>query len=165
MIDGVNDIEMVEFAAGDTLFMEGETTFHFFIIQSGEVEIFKKNSVGKRLPLAVVGEGSAIGEFAMIDRLPRSATARALTVVAAVKVSESAYQKLIADLPDWAMSVMSALVDRLRQTNEIIRTAGIVDPRIKEKIQTVEYDPDAGTFVGDNPFLNEDDTPEDPTHR
>ena len=162
MTNASDEIEMVEFAAGETLFMEGETSFHFFIIQSGDVEVFKKNSIGKHIPLAVVGENSAIGEFAMIDRLPRSATAKALTFVSAVKVSEEAYQKLFADLPEWAVSVMRALVDRLRQTNEIIRAAGIVDAKIKEKIDSVEYDPDAGTFVGDNPFLNTDDGPEDP---
>lgn len=143
-----NQIETVTFNPGDILFQENEKSFHFFIIQEGQVEVFKTSSDGQKLPLAVVKEGTSIGEFAMIDRNPRSATARALTVVQAAKVSEAAYQQLLSELPDWAVSVMGALVDRLRQTNEIVRRSGIVSPSVKREIESIEFDPEAGTMTG-----------------
>ncbi|MEK7354996.1 MAG: cyclic nucleotide-binding domain-containing protein [Bdellovibrionota bacterium] len=150
-------IEQVAFEPGETLFHENEQSFHFFIIQDGQVEVFKTGTGGVKIPLAVVGEGTSIGEFAMIDRLPRSATARALTKVVAAKVSDAAYQELIQDLPDWAVSVMRALVDRLRQTNEIIRRSGIISQDVKKEIDAVEFDPEAGTEVDTNPMLGSDD--------
>ncbi|MES2962847.1 MAG: cyclic nucleotide-binding domain-containing protein [Bdellovibrionota bacterium] len=146
-------IEQVAFEPGETLFHENEQSFHFFIIQEGQVEVFKTGVGGVKLPLAVVGDGTSIGEFAMIDRLPRSATARALTKVVAAKVSDQAYQQLIQELPDWAVSVMRALVERLRQTNEIVRRGGIVSKDVKQAIDAIEFDPDASTEVDTNPML------------
>lgn len=149
------DIEEVIFQPGEFLFHENEQSFHFFIIQEGQVEVFKTSQEGEKLPLAVVRESTSIGEFAMIDRLPRSATAQALTVVRAAKISDGAYQELLRELPDWAISVMKALVERLRHTNEIIRRSHIVDKTLRQEIQAVEYDPDANTITDENPLLND----------
>lgn len=163
MDSGEPQIEDVVFKPGDILFHENEQSFHFFIIHDGKVEVFKTSPEGQKLPLAMVAEGTSIGEFAMIDRLPRSATARAITEVRASRVSDIAYQKLLSELPDWAVSVMSALVERLRQTNEIIRRHNIVAKEVKREIDAIEYDPDASTLVGTNPFLKteeEDDNPD-----
>lgn len=150
-------IEEVVFQPGEVLFQENEQSYHFFIVQEGQVEIFKTSPNGTKVPLAVVEEGTAIGEFAMIDRLPRSATAQALTAVRAAKVSDAAYQELLSELPDWAVSVMRSLVERLRQTNEIIRRAGIVDAKVRREIESVEFDPDANTVNTELPFLGSDE--------
>lgn len=114
-------IEQVQFRAGDILFQEDETSFHFFIIQEGEVEIFKRGPGGEELQLAKVTAGNSLGEFAMLDRKPRSASARAITDIVAARVSPEAYDQLLSELPDWAVSVMRALVERVRHTNDIVR--------------------------------------------
>lgn len=115
-----HDIQQVSFKAGEILFHEDELSFHFFIIQEGEVEIFKQSEAGE-LQLARVGPGTSLGEFAMLDRKPRSASARALTDIVAARVSEDAYNHLLSELPDWAVAVMRALVERVRHTNDIVR--------------------------------------------
>jgi CRP-like cAMP-binding protein len=148
-----SEIEDFLFQPGDYLFEENELSYHFYVIQKGQVEVFKTGPDGQRIPLAVVGEGTAIGEFAMIDHKPRSASARALTEVSAAHVSEQTYQQLLRELPDWAVAVMKALVERLRQTNDIIRRAGIVDKKIVREIEAVEYDPDASTLMDETPDL------------
>lgn len=160
-IDSNDSIETVEFQPGEILFLEGEKTFHFYIIQSGEVEVYKSMATGKKVPLAVVTDGAALGELAMFDRRPRSATAKALGFVTAAKVSEEAYKKLLEELPEWAVAVMGSLVDRLRQTNEIVRSAGIVDARIQSKIDSIEYDNEGGTVIEETPFLRADISPDD----
>ncbi len=115
------EIENVQFHAGEVLFDENELSFHFYIIQEGEIEIYKKGTAGNNIILAKVGPGNSVGEFAMLDRQPRSASARALTDIVVAKVSPEAYERLLDELPDWAVSVMRALVERLRYTNDIVR--------------------------------------------
>lgn len=158
---GPNGIELVYFESGEILFNENEESYHFFIVQEGSVEIYKDGDDGVRLPLTVVSEGTAIGEFAMINRSPRSATARAITPVRAAKISEKAYQELLSDLPEWAMSVIKALIDRLHKTNEIIRKGRIVSPDLQREIEATEFDPEAGTITDSAPFLTADGLPED----
>ena len=111
-------------------------------MQSGEVEIYKTSETGEKLTLAIVTEGTSLGEFAMIVNQPRSATAQALTAVTAVEVSEEAYKQLLADLPEWAVSVMTSLVERIRNTNVIVQRAPSVTPAVRLEIETVEYETD-----------------------
>lgn len=138
-------LEEVNFRPGQFLFNEGETSFHFYIIQDGKVEVSKKGAKGEKIPLAVIEEGQSLGEFAMIDRQPRSASAQALTDVLAVKIPESAYEQMLKSLPEWANSVLQGLAMRMRQTNEIIKRHGIVDESIIRQIESVEFDIDAPT--------------------
>lgn len=137
------EIETVEFRAGEVLFEENEVSFHFFIIQEGEVEVYKTSPTGD-VTLARVGPGNSIGEFAMLDRQPRSASAKALSNVTCAKVSPDAYERLLDELPDWAVSVMRALVERLRFTNNIVReiqksTTGTLHSAAQKALDYAEY--------------------------
>lgn len=158
----VNDprIEQVSFKAGDILFKEGEATYHFFVIQDGEIEIYKTGDSGKKVVLGVIGAGSSLGEFAMLDHMPRSATAQALTDVSAARVSEEAYEQLIDELPDWAVAVMRGMIDRLRATNEVIRKNGLASGAAKQHLEAIQFDPNAKDPLDDDdsPFLAGDDT-------
>ena len=145
-------IDVVEFTAGDYLFHEGEAGYHFFIIQSGDVEVFKTKPEGGKIPLAVIGAGTSLGEFAMLDKQPRSATARAITDVTAAKISEKAYEELLQDLPDWAIAVMTALVQRLRFTNELVKQKGVVDENLLDQVEAKQLD-SFSTVTETAPFL------------
>jgi len=67
-----------EFPAGDVLFREGDSGEVMFVIQSGAVRISKSIS-GEDKVLAVLGPGEFLGEMAILNGKPRTATA---TVVA-----------------------------------------------------------------------------------
>lgn len=153
-------IEQVTFEAGEVLFFENEETYHFFVIQDGQVEISKTSPEGKTIVLGVMSEGMSIGEFAMLDHKPRSATARALTTVQAAKVSEDAYKQLITELPDWAVAVMRGMIDRLRQTNDIVRRSGLASDALKNQFAKTEFVageiPHDSSDDDDSPFLSTD---------
>jgi CRP/FNR family cyclic AMP-dependent transcriptional regulator len=149
-----SSVAYLVFEPGEIIFHEDERSFHFFIIQEGEVEVFKLAQNGEELLLATVGEGKSLGEFAMIDRLPRSATARAKTTVRVAKISDKAYRKLLEELPDWAMCVMSGLVERLRQTNDRLRRSTSITPALKQDLEAMEYCLDNDS----NPFLSTSDS-------
>jgi CRP-like cAMP-binding protein len=150
--DWTGELEEVSFRPGDFLFHEHDQSYHFYVIVEGEVEIFKTDADGTVFPLTTATEGSSVGEFAMIDRQPRSASARAKTAVSATKISEAAYAHLLGELPDWAISVLRALVGRLRQTNEIMRRHQVADSTMVLQVDALEYDPDSA-ILDDSPFL------------
>ena len=65
------------FAENDFLFEEGDVGDCAYIIESGSVEL-SIDKGGKILIIATLGEGDVLGEMAIIDKRPRTATARAL---------------------------------------------------------------------------------------
>jgi CRP-like cAMP-binding protein len=75
--DTVVDLEIRHLEAGEVLFYEGEPGDHAYIIQDGLVEISRRVGVAEVF-LATCGPGEIIGEMALIDGQPRSATTRAL---------------------------------------------------------------------------------------
>ncbi len=154
-----DQLRQVTFKAGDILFREHDESYHFFIIQYGIVEIFKTTAEGKKIVLADCGDGNAIGEFAMIDRRPRSATALAKTEVGAIEISEQAYQQLLGELPEWAVAVMRGLVERLRNAHDIIHRIEGIDQKTTQEIESAEYDPESST-VTKTPLDEFDDTPD-----
>ena len=121
LIDG--QILIQEFQSGDYIFFEEDIDFHFYIIDEGEVQIFTKDENGKRVTLANLTAGESFGEFAMIDRAPRSASAQAISPTRVYKISEEGYQHLLSELPLWAQNFMKSFTKRMRHMNLAIKKA------------------------------------------
>ena len=117
------------------------------MIKEGRVEVFRDGGDGQRVVLAIVDEGQSLGEFAMIDKQPRSASARAISTVVAVKVSESSYAELLGELPTWAQAMLEGLVSRLRSANDIIRQHEAIDEMTKTNFELTEFEHDTNTAI------------------
>ena len=118
----VQDIEKVGYKTGDFIFLEGDQETHFYIIETGRVQIFTKKPGGERINICEIAEGESFGEFALLDKAPRSASAKALTDVVLVKVSTAGYEKLLAEIPVWASSMLRSFISRLKNMNDLVKT-------------------------------------------
>jgi CRP/FNR family cyclic AMP-dependent transcriptional regulator len=108
------------FKPGDIIFKEGDKHLHFFIVDEGQVEIFTTNK-GQQVTIAKLGAGESFGEFAMLDKAPRSASARALTNLRVYKISEEAFQEMLGEIPDWAAHMLKSFARRLKQMNAALK--------------------------------------------
>lgn len=124
-----NDILKETYEGGDYIFFEGDIESHFYIIETGQVQIFTKNKMGKRIDILTVQPGESFGEFALLDKKPRSASAQALTKVTLIKVSEVGYEELLGDLPIWASSMMKSFTARLRNMTQLLKDSDQFIPR------------------------------------
>jgi CRP/FNR family transcriptional regulator, cyclic AMP receptor protein len=105
------------FAAGETIFREGESGEEFFVIRSGQVHIRSGDRV-----VETVGEHGIFGELALIDDEPRSATAVAATAVEVVPVERKQFLFLVSETPNFALNLMRVLARRLRaETSELAK--------------------------------------------
>ena len=116
-----SEVQMESYRPGEFIFFEGDIDYHFYIIQEGQVQIFTKHLDGQRVDIATMEPGESFGEFALLDRAPRSASAQALTETKLVKVSEKGYQHLLSELPVWASSMLKNFSGRLKNMNAIIK--------------------------------------------
>lgn len=64
---------------GEVLFREGDDPSTAFLIESGEIEVCTSQGGGRQVVLSLLGQGDLIGEMAVIDDAPRTATATAIS--------------------------------------------------------------------------------------
>lgn len=124
-----DDILKETFESGDYIFFEGDIESHFYIIETGQVQIFTKNKAGKRIDILTVHAGESFGEFALLNNKPRSASAQALSKVSLIKVSETGYEELLGDLPLWSASMMRSFTARLRNMTQMLKDSDQFLPR------------------------------------
>ena len=86
-----------------------------YVVRSGEVDIEIDGKV-----IETLSEGAIFGEMALIDGSARSATARAKTPCEVSPIAERNFLLLVDEMPFFALSVMRALVDRLRRVNKLL---------------------------------------------
>jgi CRP-like cAMP-binding protein len=106
------DKEALSFSARQFIFKAGDPGQTMYIIIEGEVEILIKNVV-----VETAGPGSIVGELALIDDEPRSASAVAKTDCRLVAVDRRRFEYLVQETPLFSLSVMKVLADRLRRTD------------------------------------------------
>jgi CRP-like cAMP-binding protein len=111
-IDLFRKEEAVDFAAGEVIFREGEIGEAMYAIQEGEVELRIGDTV-----LEVLGAGQIVGEMALVDHSPRSATAIARTACKVVVVPERRFLFLVQQTPFFALQVMRVMAERLRRAS------------------------------------------------
>lgn len=106
--------------AGQVLFKAGDKSDGMYLIRRGEVSVYLEQD-GKEVVLASIGEGGMIGEMALFDNQPRSASVKATKEAEVTLISLDDFGKLMKQIPKWFVGLMSALSSRLRQTNERLK--------------------------------------------
>lgn len=105
------------FPRGETIFFEDDPGEALFIVQSGDVKIYRIAEDGREKTLALLGPGEFFGEMALVDGGPRSAIAQALSKTVLYVLHRSDFHKLIASNPSMSLGIIKVLSHRLRQTN------------------------------------------------
>ena len=100
----------IDIAAGRTLTREGDVGREFFIILDGDVEVSRDGRT-----IATRGAGQYVGEIALLDSRPRTATVTAKTDVRAEVLDRREFARLLESSPDIASQVMSTMAQRLSE--------------------------------------------------
>ena len=102
------------FEAGQIIFKEGDPGETMFAVSEGRVDVIVGGAV-----VETVAEGGIIGEMALIDSRPRSATAVAATAAKLVTVDRHQFTFLVQEHPTFALEVMKIMAERLRRADEM----------------------------------------------
>jgi signal transduction histidine kinase len=100
---------------GDLVIEEGASGDSLYIVLSGELEITKRDGE-REVVLATRKAGEAVGEMSLLERTPRSASARALQPSELLEVSPEAFRAVLEANPSTAMTVLRTVASRLRST-------------------------------------------------
>ena len=125
--NGLDDSELEKMAAltelctyppGHILCREGEYEEVFYILAEGTASISKTmgEEEGEKI-LRAAGAGDLIGEMALIQNAPRSATVRAVTECTALEMDKSDFETMLAQSPRMALDIIRITLDRMREND------------------------------------------------
>jgi len=104
------------------LFRRGETGDAMYLIESGRVRISIRDDDKNEVTLAELAQGDFFGEMSIIDGRQRSADAQVIEDSRLAVLSRDAFLSFVRKKPDVALEMLSALTDRLRRTDELLRS-------------------------------------------
>ena len=105
--------DFVTFKAGERIFEAGQPGDYMYAVVEGEVDIVSRGKV-----LETTGAGGIVGELALIDRSPRSASAFARSPCKLVPVDAKRFEYMVQQTPFFALQVMRIMTERLRRWTE-----------------------------------------------
>lgn len=126
---------------GTLIFSEGDIGEQVYLIQSGKIRVFKLLG-NQDKTLAILGPGDFLGEMAIIEKKPRSASAEALIDSNLLVLDPSTFEELIRSNGEIALKVIKRLVSRLRNTDTLLECISLSDPlhRIVALFVSLGYD-------------------------
>jgi CRP/FNR family transcriptional regulator, cyclic AMP receptor protein len=104
--------EPVEVEPNAVITEQGEVGQEAFVVVSGEVQVIVNGH-----PVATAGPGSMLGEMALIDLRPRSATLKALTPVELISYDAKHFRRILREMPDAERQALAERDERFREQN------------------------------------------------
>jgi CRP-like cAMP-binding protein len=172
LFDGLDPHELTRLAGiaretvlhpGDVLFDQGDESDGLYLIVSGLVRIYLTADDSREATINLLEDGEVIGEMALLDGLPRSAGAAALTETKLIFIPRAPFLALLEISPKLARQIILTLCERLRSANAqfdqavfhdlryrlivLLRQLALIHGRVDDDFAVVELDLTQGTVA------------------
>lgn len=134
------------FAAGDAVFTLGDAGSSMYIVKSGMARIFLPGE-SEETPKVVVKDaraGEYFGELSLFDDKPRSASVEAVLATELLELTREVFEEYLAVSPRAAMSILSEMAERLRETNALLSQRAA-----KDAVKEIEANLSFGERIAD----------------
>jgi len=114
-------LESIDCKAERSLFRAGDEGDALYLIEQGKVRICVQATDGREMTLTELGRGDFFGDMALLDGQPRSANAIVAEDARLAVLSREHFLSFVRSSPDVAQELLTALANRLRHTDELLR--------------------------------------------
>ncbi|QNM95830.1 Crp/Fnr family transcriptional regulator [Chitinimonas koreensis] len=122
------------YAKGTTIINEGDDGSSMFLLMQGRVKVFVSDSNGKEYVLAVLGPGEYVGELALLDDEPRTASVETEEQSTFLVIQKEDFLALLHNFPRIQFQVLVNLVRRTRQLTEAVKNLALKDVYTRVRI-------------------------------
>ncbi|HRQ41522.1 MAG TPA: Crp/Fnr family transcriptional regulator [Chloroflexota bacterium] len=151
----MGDVVERPFAQGDIIFRQGDPGRVLYLVKSGQVRIFINGLDGTETSVILLGRpGNIFGELAIIDGLPRSATAVAMEATILLTISREAFRDHMRQNPQLALNFMQELSSKVRHNTRNIDTLTTMPVPQRLARQLMEMAQNYGQAGADGVFIN-----------
>jgi CRP-like cAMP-binding protein len=108
-------VQCYETPAGTVIFKEGDAGSYMCLLVNGDIDVLKEDHAGKPQHIASVSHGKTVGEMAIIDGEPRSATCIAHSDSTVLLLTKDNYGRIIKERPGLAVFILTKLAKLMSQ--------------------------------------------------
>ncbi|GLR11605.1 Crp/Fnr family transcriptional regulator [Chitinimonas prasina] len=112
---------------GAIIINEGDAGSSMFLLMQGRLKVFVSDSNGKEYVLAVLGPGEYVGELALLDDEPRTASVETEEQSTFLVIQKEDFLALLHNHPNIQFKVLVSLVRRTRQLTEAVKNLALKD--------------------------------------
>jgi CRP/FNR family transcriptional regulator len=117
--------------AGEQLFEVGDTGDGCYFVEAGLIALSVQSPAGEELVIAFAAPGETVGELAVIDGLPRSATAVAVKDSVLKFITRRSFEECTRSRPQIYRGLALTLAARLRETDEALAAASFLNSQAR----------------------------------
>jgi CRP-like cAMP-binding protein len=102
-------MNLIKVIPGEIVFEEGDTGDYVCFVVDGTLDVVKKSETGESIVISTLSKGGSIGEMAVIDELPRSATVKARTKSTLITLSQDNFNYILAEHSTTGVKVLKGI--------------------------------------------------------
>ncbi len=115
------------YPSGTVIFQEGGPGDSLYIVIEGSVRIVVNSAKGEEATVALLGPGECVGDLALLDGRPRSASAIAAEDSRALVVTRQEFTRWLTQRPSAAFALLETISLRVRRTDEALTDFAFLD--------------------------------------
>lgn len=119
------------------VFKEGDKGDALYIVKTGKVNILKRNSSGVDSILVTLGKGALIGDMAIIDEQPRSASVATIQETTFLIITKDDFRTLLGEMPEISFQILKLTTERLRVTNTHLKELETSTKQMEDVIRVI----------------------------
>ena len=117
-------MNFMDFEQKEIIFSEGDKGDFICFITKGVLDVFKKNDKGNEVIIASLIRGRSLGEMAIIDDFPRSATVRSKTRSTLLILTRKGFEQILEQHPQIGIKLLKGLAKLLSMN--LRKTSGLL---------------------------------------
>jgi len=127
------------FDKGAMIFSQGDEGDALYGVAAGRVRIFTADEKGHEVSLNVLGPGDTFGEIALLDGLPRTASAVTIDDSKLIIIPRPQFMSYLERDPGLSMHLMKLLCERLRWVSDLIEESSFLagPARVAKRLSTL----------------------------
>jgi CRP/FNR family transcriptional regulator, cyclic AMP receptor protein len=123
----VNDFRLREYHKDEIIFHQGDHGYDLYVIMQGKIRVFKTSPSGNETTLNIFSTYDILGELAIIDNQPRSASAKSIGRCAMLEITRDRFLQNAREMPELALAMVRLLTGKLRWTAAYAETIAQFD--------------------------------------
>ncbi len=123
------------FEEGSFLFFEGDPPVALYLILEGHIALVRHSPEGRDIVLDVMRPGNMVGELAVFEGVPYSASAKALDCVQVVAIPRDKFLYMLRRYPRMAIAVIYDLTRRVRHLSDLVQS--LVIERVEQRLARI----------------------------